>query len=410
MRRYSVLYIVFLTVLGLGSCKKELDTPPPNVLNSSDILTIDSLRNWQQSVGGAISIQDSLSVFGIVTMDETNGNIYKNAYLQDHTGAINVRFTSSTDLVEGDSIRISLYGTVLNEFSGVIQLDSVDEEINVIHRSSGHSMTPEIKTISDITLDDESHLIKIENVQFLNSELPNTWADAVNQFAQNRTIEDCDGNQMYIRTSGFADFAGTELPEGNGSVVCIVSEYNGELQLILRSVEEAQMSGDRCAGQILVKNFDDDNVISEGWTIQQVTGTDTWETSSAGGAPTPYAVISNWNGSGNNECESWLISPELDFSLSTSPSMSFVNAYNYGGPVLEVLVSSDYTGTGDPNAATWTALSPTLDTNASTWEWTESGSLDLSAFAGSTVFIAFKYTGSSSDGSTWEIDDIEING
>ena len=100
-------YLLALSVLTLmASCKKEPDSPPVGQLAESSIVTIDSLRDWQTSVNGTILIQDSLSVFGIVTMDEQNGNIYKNVYLQDDSAAINVRFTNSTDLVEGDYIRI----------------------------------------------------------------------------------------------------------------------------------------------------------------------------------------------------------------------------------------------------------------------------------------------------------------
>ncbi|MBN4072957.1 choice-of-anchor J domain-containing protein [Crocinitomix catalasitica] len=406
---YSIFLFIAAMIL-MTSCKKEYDSPPENVLNASSIVTIDSLRNWQTLVGGPVSIQDSISVYGIVTMDESSGNIYKNIYLQDHTGAINVRFTSSTDLIEGDSIRISLMGTVLNEFSGVIQLDSVDEDLNVIVQSSGNYMTPKVMTIDQIGLDNESQLIKINSVQFLNSELLNTWADAVGQNSENRIFEDCNGNQLYIRTSGFADFAGDSLPKFNGSIVCIVSEYLGDLQLILRSVTEAQMGLSRCAGQILVKDFDDNSITSGGWTVAQVIGTDTWVTSTAGSAPSPYADITNWEGGVNEACENWLISPEIDLTVSSTPLMSFINAYNFGGPALELLVSTDFSGTGDPNGASWVALSAIWDTNAGTWEWTASGDVDLSPFIGNKIYIAFKYTGSSTDGSEWEIDDIKING
>ena len=37
-----------------------------------------------------------------------------------------------------------------------------------------------------------------------------------------------------------------------------------------------------------------------------------------------------------------------------------------------------------------------------------SGNINLSAYKASNVRIAFKYSGSSSDGSTWELDDVLI--
>jgi hypothetical protein len=395
---------LFVTV----ACKKETDQPPVGTLTSAQVITIDSLRNWQQSASPlTVSITDELSVYGIVTMDETSGNLYKNIYVQDHTAGINVRLLSSADFLAGDSVRISLKGAVLTEYSGVIQLDSIDPEKAVVLQSHGNTFAPEIKTMDQITIADEGRLIKLENVQFMATELPNTYADAVNQQSENRMLEDCSGNTIIVRTSGYANFAGTDLPTGNGSIVCIVNQFNGEVQLLVRSLSEVQLTGSRCPGQLVNKDFDDNSVTSGGWTVQQVVGTETWTTSTLGGAPSPYGVIDNYSGA-NTATESWLISPVLDLSSSTGPTMSFINAYNYAGDALELLISTDYSGSGNPNGATWTALPATWSTGS--WAWVSSGTIDLSGYLQSNVRIAFKYTGTNSDGSTWEIDDIIING
>lgn len=390
----------------ISACKKDPDSPPFDTLLPSQIVTIDSLRNWETATG-PVSITENLSVYGIVTMDESSGNIYKQLYIQDHTGAIQVRLSASSDFKVGDSVRIALKGAYLSEYAGVIQLDSIDPTTDVIKQSAGNTFNPTVKTIDQITLEDEGKLIKLENVQFQYSELSNTFADAVNQSSQNRMIEDCAGNTLIVRTSGFANFAGTALPTGNGSMVCIVNQFNGELQLILRSFTEIKLSGARCPGQLLLKDFDDNSVTSGGWVVQQVIGTETWTTSTAGGAPEPYGVIDNFSGT-NTQTESWLISPALDLSNSTSADLTFENACNYAGAALQLLISTNYPGTGDPNGFTWTALTATWSTGS--WAWVNAGTIDLSAYLQSNVRIAFKYTGSNSDGKTWEIDDIIING
>ncbi len=418
--------IVALTAVAIIGCKKEPDSPPVKKLDGNSIITIDSLRAWQRQAGGPITFDDSLSLYGTVVMDETNGNIYKNIYLQDNGVGLNVRFTSSTDLLEGDYIRIALGQTILSSFNGVIQLGEVDEQENVVVQKKGAAIEPTVITIpalkeaynaylSAVATDDfgadfklQSTLIKFENVQFKVSELDKTYADPINQSSENRTFEDFEGNTLFIRTSGFADFAGDTLPEGSGSMICIVSEFNNELQLILRSPEEAALNNPRGPGEILVKDFDDDNVLSGGWLAQSVIGTDTWETSTLGGAPNPYGVISNYTDGDNFECENWLISPALDLSTSTAANLSFDNAYNFGGPTLELLVSTNYAGTGDPNSATWTPLSATWSGGGFTW--VNSGIIDLSAYLGGTLRIAFKYTGTDFNGSTWELDNIIING
>jgi len=406
------LTLIIATIAAITACKKDPVHPPVNVLDPAKVVTLDSLRKLQESVSpNSIEITDSLHVFATVTMDEAAGNIYKNLYIQDDTVGINVRLTASSDFKVGDSVRISLYGAILSEYNEVIQLDNIDPDNAIIKQASDRDITPQVMSIADISVDDEAKLIQLNNVQFTASELGNTYADAMNQSSENRILEDCDGNNIIVRTSGFADFAGTSIAEGNGSMTFIVNRFGSELQLLIRDPNEIKLDGQRCAGQILLKDFDDDDVTSGGWITVQVSGPSVnWETSMAGGAATPYGVISNWNGSSNDACENWLISPSMNLSGSSSPNLQFNNAYNYSGPALQLMVSTDYSGSGDPSIANWTDLSSQVTWSAGGWAWANSGSIDLSAYTAASVHIAFVYTGGASDGSTWEIDDIIVNG
>lgn len=165
----------------------------------------------------------------------------------------------------------------------------------------------------------------------------------------------------------------------------------------------------------LSKDFDDNSVTSGGWTVNEpipaATSSLTWTTSTAGGAPTAYGMMKNYNGTTNEVVESWLISPSINLSTSTTPLLSFKNAVAYTGDPLTVLISTDYDGTSDPSSqGTWTPLSPTMALNSGTWfEWVSSGNVDLSSYKVNGVYIAFKYTGTANDGSTWEIEDILVN-
>ncbi len=399
------LIIASVFTLGLISCKKEYDTPPLTEIPEGSALTIDSIRNWQISEG-TISVDSDLSVYGVVTMDESDGNIYKNIYMQDATGAVNVRLLSGGGVYQGDSVRVYLKGCVISEYNGVLQIDSVDVDNNIIKQETNVNFPPAVTTIDQVTENIESELIQLNNVQFIAPDITGTYADASGQQSMNLTLEDAAGNNILVRTSGYASFAGEPVATGSGSLTAIVGVYNGELQLYIRSFDEINMSNTRFAGLLANKNFDDDDVLSGGWMVYQAVGTDTWETSTAGGAPSPYGVISNYDGSNNAACESWLISPAMDLTLSASPWMSFVNAYSYGGDPLELLISEDYT-TGDPNSSTWTTLPAAWSTGFFSWE--SSGTIDLSAYTTNNVHVAFKYTGSNSDGSTWELDDIVIH-
>ena len=396
-------------LLILAACKKEYDTPPLTDIPETATMTIDELRTWQETEGGVISINTELSVYGIITMDETDGNIYKNVYLQDHTGAVNVRMLNGGGVYKGDSVRVYLNGAILNKYNGVLQIDSIDVDKNIIKQSTNNAFAPEVVGIDEITALKESELIQINNVQFVQHELTETFADGENLVSEDRILEDEAGNTIKVRTSGYASFAEEMLPAGSGSIVCIVSHFNGEVQLLIRSFHEIDMNAPRFPGQLMSKNFDDESVTSGGWTTYKAVGDIDWETSSAGGSPTDYGVISNYVDGSNHATENWLISPAIDLTAGTSPVLNFDNAENYGGPALELYASVDYDGVSNPNEqGTWLPLSAVWSSGGFTW--VNSGDVSLEGVIGTNVHIAFKYSGTDSDGSTWELDNIVIRG
>lgn len=424
MKKILILFVIGLAVI---SCKKEIDQPPVNTLTDDQIISFDTLLAMYQ--GEDIRFDKDISVFGTVTMDEEDGNIYKQIYVQSGSKAINVRMLQSGYLFVGDSIRINLNGTTLSKYAGVMQLDSVDFTKNVAVQATGKYVTPEVVTIEDLDssfinmLAAEatnpnaeykylSKLVKLENVQFSMSDLGTTYADGPNQQSKNVMLEDCDGNQIIVRTSGYANFANDLVAEGNGTLVAIVSRYDSDLQLLIRSFGEIDMTGERCFGQV-VKDFEDGSITSGGWQNFAVSGTTAtmWTASIFSG--NTFAKITNWDGANNTACESWLISPEIDLTNSTTASVSFMNDVNYTGPALQLLVSTEYPGTGDPSAVgNWTDISSMVSWDPVTngWGFYDSGDVDLTTYVGNKIYIAFKYTGTASDGSTWEIDDIKIKG
>lgn len=143
------------------------------------------------------------------------------------------------------------------------------------------------------------------------------------------------------------------------------------------------------------------------WTKYSVTGDQVWQLDTQYGNPGSCAKMSGFAGS-SNENEDWLISPEIDLSNETSVRLTFQSASsNHSGNILEAKISNNYSG-GNPSDATWTTLSATFDISSGSYIWTNSGSIDISSFAGGTVFVAFKYTSTNSASKTWEIDNVMI--
>ena len=144
------------------------------------------------------------------------------------------------------------------------------------------------------------------------------------------------------------------------------------------------------------------------WVTISVTGDQAWDRDNNYGlGNTPCARMSGYEG-GSHENDDWLISPSMDFTVYENEKLSFHTAMNYSGPQLEVKISTDYNGGGDPYSATWTLLTATLSQGS--WEWTYSGEIDVSMYENPSVYIAFQYTSTDVSSATWEVDDIMITG
>lgn len=123
---------------------------------------------------------------------------------------------------------------------------------------------------------------------------------------------------------------------------------------------------------------------------------------------TPCAKASGFFGGASHQTELWLLSTPINFDLFSGETLTFKTAKNYAGPDLEVKISNDYDGVGNPNNFTWTDLQATW--SAGGWTWTSSGNVDVSGIAGQDVYIGFKYTSTDTESSTWEVDDIVVMG
>ncbi|HEY0733193.1 MAG TPA: choice-of-anchor J domain-containing protein, partial [Chitinophagaceae bacterium] len=153
-----------------------------------------------------------------------------------------------------------------------------------------------------------------------------------------------------------------------------------------------------------------DNCISslpEGFGEYSVTGPQKWTCTSFGRPSTRGVNINGFSG-GANFNEDWLISPSFDLSGTAYPLLSFYSRAEFSGPSLQLKVSTDYPGYGDPNNATWTDLDgrfPEVGTNA----WTLSENISLSAYKQSSVYIAWVYTSNDEEAARWTLDDIRLD-
>lgn len=107
--------------------------------------------------------------------------------------------------------------------------------------------------------------------------------------------------------------------------------------------------------------------------------------------------------------DDWLVSSAISLSGYTSAYFSFETDGRYSGNALEVYVTDNFTG--DVSTTSWTKLDATFDTDMSSYGgFVDSGKLSLDAYAGKSVYIAFRYTSTSSAATNWELDNVLVKG
>lgn len=142
-------------------------------------------------------------------------------------------------------------------------------------------------------------------------------------------------------------------------------------------------------------------------TAHSIIGDQVWEHYNFSGED--FARCSGYSGA-SLENEDWLVSPQLDFTNMLSATLSFRTAYNYTGNALQLLVSTDYDGVGDPTAFTWTDISSQAVWSTGSYAWAQSGAVSLFEYGNPKLYIAFRYTSTVTESSTWELDDLLVYG
>jgi len=169
----------------------------------------------------------------------------------------------------------------------------------------------------------------------------------------------------------------------------------------------ATINFDACTGS---------GLLPDGFTQFSVTGAQIWDCTAfgrdpaapAGTTPAPNGIqVNGFANNINNTNEDWLISPKFDLTGTTFPLLNFWSRNNFSGDQLQLKVSTDYSGSGDPTLATWTDVNgkfPSEGTNI----WTLSADVNLSSFKQSSVYFAFVYKSTTEDGARWTLDDISL--
>lgn len=422
-----ILNITILTSMMflLNACVKDkYDGPDTGCIIETPEGTAVTIEELLNNYAGT-SISEDIFIEGTVIADDKSGNFYKKVIIQDATGgiAINIDRSNFNSTFPIDrNIYVKMNGLSINQYNEVVANAAGDRILNAQideHLKRGvcnQIANPDTVLISDLNASYVNKLVTIIGVEFTNALNGITYSDFAGQTTVNLDLTDCNGS-LLVRNSGYATFAADTVPTGNGSITGVFNIFGSDNQLFIRDTKDVVMNDDRCDGQTgggggggsgnnyLYKDFDDNSLTSGGWSTFLESGTVDWDLGNY--LTSFYGNISNWNGAGNDATEAWFISPSVDLSATTDPILNFRNAYEYDGDPLQLFVSTDYT-TGNPNTATWVELTSDAIWSAGDFSWVDSEDILLTSYKMTNVHIAFKYTGSASDGSNWEIDEIEI--
>lgn len=250
LKRLTYLLLVLFTVT---SCERDYDAPPLNMPEYSGPAANTTLKQLKEKYATVTSaapalIEESLVVKARVSANDISGNIFKQVIVQDETGGISMGVEQSsvyTTYRVGQEIFIDLKGLYVVNYGGALQIgygntnanripwEIFKEQVNLNAWPDSTLIVPTvISNFNDLKADMNNTVVQLDNVYFVNGG-QSTFA--VNESTTSQTLKDANGNSVDVRTSSYANFANDKLPSGTGTLIGVISSYNGSWQLTIRS-------------------------------------------------------------------------------------------------------------------------------------------------------------------------------
>ena len=258
-----------LTMSVLWACVNDRNFDAPTKDCTTD-LTANSTYTEVKGlyVDATVQIQEDLIIEGYIISSDEAGNFFSVLYFQDDPINPTEGFQMEIDVRDshlfypvGSKIQIKLKGLYLGRSRDVFKIGGVftsfgnvsvgrlpaavvDEHIFV---SCDETVTiePSLISIADVQENLTNTLVRLNDLQILEEELGEPFAIAREE--TERTLHDCNDNELILVNSGFSDFQTEQLPQGNGSITGVLLRENNDYSLVVRSLEDIDFSEERCA-------------------------------------------------------------------------------------------------------------------------------------------------------------------
>lgn len=253
---------IAVSSLTFQSCKKKFDEPNldeyPVLTTNASISQIKALHDIGDN---ADSITQDLVFEAIVVSSDAEGNFFKQLIVQDDSAGIEIRIEQSNlynDYPVGRKVYVKCKGLYVGDFEGNHQLsiNAAGDRIPgnmleqfVVGGALNQTVSPKNVTISAIRNSTEyrNMLVQIDNAQFAAIDTNQTYADAVTLQSSNRTVVDCNGNNILLRSSAYATFVNDLTPGGKGTITAVHSNFGSDAQLYIRDTRDVDFTGARCS-------------------------------------------------------------------------------------------------------------------------------------------------------------------
>ena len=260
MKNIRLLFIAMLTAIFSG-CMDHNDEPAGYTFGNPSIgeanTTIADLKTRYKDVAasnGVEEVTDDIILSGVIVGDDESGNIYKNLYLNDGTGTLVIGINSTglyATLPVGQKIAIDCKGLHVGGYGTMLQLGglyqgNIGRMSEYLWSLSYPELTPmevDENWLSSANQADAPFFVKFKGVTFAEADgltqyaAPDNLADGGN--GVNRTLE-IGGTDVIFRTSTYANFATDYMKMGEVSVTGLLTQYNGEWQIVARTIRDIE--------------------------------------------------------------------------------------------------------------------------------------------------------------------------
>lgn len=266
----NYLYKIYVLsiMLVFNACVNNREFDEPELVCSDEdfnIVSISELKNLY--AGETVQIQEDWVVKGYIVSSDKSGNFFNTLHFQDASSNPSEGLQIELELRDshlffdiGHTVFIKLKGLYLGQSNGLFKIGGVF--ISFGNRSVGRlpnsvvfnhiilscdqveNISPTSVSILELNESMVNTLVRIANVEFKEDELGKSFA--VEKEETQRTLVDCDDNELILLNSGYSDFQAQIIPDKMGTATGVLTMDKNEFQLIIRTVDDLDFNLERC--------------------------------------------------------------------------------------------------------------------------------------------------------------------